>query len=87
MTSLSCSSILGLIAAAVGVIAAMLMFFYPPIVQIYTNEGAAIVAVVNQATPEGAKRGRRQSFMRMLGPWLLAGSFALQAASIIVAQP
>jgi hypothetical protein len=59
-------------------IAAALMYYFPPRVEQYTDEGAREVAFVNSATAEGKVRAKRNQCMSKLAPAMLVVGFLLQ---------
>lgn len=71
-------TILNLTGLIAGVIAACLMYYFPPRVQLYTAEGEAITTVLS--TPKGDKKylGKWQMRLTRIGPILLACAFFLQ---------
>jgi hypothetical protein len=67
-----------------GTIAAGLMFWFPPSLASYTEEGQRHAAFVHPSTEEGRRIGRRQAKLSWLGPLMLALGFILQAAAMVL---
>mgnify|MGYP001031569915 CR=1 FL=1 len=71
-------TLLNITGLVIGVIAAGLMYYFPPRVQQYTSQGEAIVTWLS--SPDGEKKhvGKWQIRLTRIGPILLACSFLLQ---------
>jgi hypothetical protein len=73
-------------ALCIGVVAALLMTFFPPSIARYTKEGGGVLILFGAPTTEGRFWGQLQWFLSHLGPGLLGLSFVLQLLAIL-AQP
>jgi hypothetical protein len=76
---------LNVIGLVVGIIAALLMFFYPWRGVSYTAKGEAEVKWLANGAEKNIARGKTQIFLSKAAPWLLALGFMLQLASVFVA--
>ena len=65
--------------------AALLMYFYPPRIETYTEDGRRIVDWVGEPTEEGKARGRWQLRLAKFSPLLLALGLSLQIPAAWVA--
>ena len=65
-----------------GLVAALIMAFFPPSVARYTIEGRGYVDWVGKATAEGETWGLIQWLLSYLGPLLLVVSFLLQLLAL-----
>ena len=75
MTMVSFLNISGLL---VGFVAAVLMYYFPPRITVYTEEGAPHVFWIGEATEEGRRKGKHQRGLSKAAPLLLATAFLLQ---------
>lgn len=66
-----------------GILAAGLMYYFPPRMQLFTDKGEPYVNWVGTPTSDGASRGKWQSRLAKAGPCLLFIGFALQLAGSI----
>ena len=73
-------------ALCVGVVAALLMTFFPPNITRYSSEGGGVLILFGAPTAKGRFWGQLQWFLSCLGPVLLGVSFLLQLLAIL-AQP
>jgi hypothetical protein len=62
----------------IGLVAALLMAFFPPRVGRYTKEGAGEITLVSNPTAKGKRWGRVQWWLSVAAPCLLALAFLLQ---------
>jgi hypothetical protein len=69
---------LNIAGLVVGMIAALLMFYFPPRIQAYTEKGEGSITFVSIPTEAGKRRGKRQVFLAKAAPIVLGLSFALQ---------
>jgi hypothetical protein len=70
-----CFNVAGL---AIGTLAAVLMYYFPPRVRMYTEKGEAIVSWIGAPTEEGKRLGKWQAFLAKAAPVLLGLAFFLQ---------
>ena len=59
-------------------VAAILMYFYPPIVQLYTDKGEGAVTFVNSPSEEGRRKGNWHLVLSKAALALLFFGFLLQ---------
>jgi len=67
-------------------VAAVIMFYYPPRMKIFTEKGAEVVSFVRNPDPQNAARGKRQSFLGRFGPFLLIVGFAFQLGAAFLSR-
>lgn len=67
----------------VGFIAAVLMYYFPPRVTLYTKDGAPHVTWIGDQEEGGERKGAIQAFLSRAAPWLLAAAFLLQFLALI----
>jgi hypothetical protein len=72
-------------ALCVGVVAALLMTFFPPSIARRSGEGGVVI-LFGAPTVKASSAGQLQWFLSYLGPVLLGVSFLLQLLAIL-AQP
>jgi hypothetical protein len=72
-------------ALCVGVVAALLMTFFPPSITRHSGEGGVLI-LFGVPTAKASSAGQLQWFLSCLGPVLLGVSFLLQLLAIL-AQP
>jgi hypothetical protein len=72
-------------ALCVGVVAALLMTFFPPSIRRHSGEGGVLI-LFGAPTAKASSAGQLQWFLSCLGPVLLGVSFLLQLLAIL-AQP
>ena len=70
-----CLNVFGLF---VGMIAALLMYYFPPRVQAYTEPGAKVFAWSTDPSEEGKRKAKHQMLLANAAPIVLGLSFALQ---------
>lgn len=73
-------------ALCVGVVAALLMTFFPPSITRYAGEGGGVHILFGAPAARASSGAQLQWFLSYLGPVLLGGSFLLQLLAIL-AQP
>jgi len=83
MPSMKVSWWLNMFGLAVGMVAALLMYYFPPRVQIYTETGSGALTLTNQPTDKGKRVGKRQAFLAKAAPIALTLSFALQLSAAL----
>ena len=76
--------ILNLTGLFIGLVAAVLMYYFPPHVTLYTKEGAGHITLTNNITDDGKRKGKIQSYCSTAAPWLLALSFFLQLIAALL---
>jgi hypothetical protein len=69
---------LNIVGLVLNVIAAILLAFWPPRVQIYTEKGESPINFVGSPTFEGKRKATRQTWLFRLGPCFLGTGFFLQ---------
>ena len=70
--------ILNATGLCIGVVAALLMFYYPPMLPRYTRDGRRLTKFVDKPTEQGRRIARRQARYSTIAPLMLALSFLLQ---------
>lgn len=78
---MSVSWLLNVLGLIVSTIAAVIMFYYPPRVRAFTEEGSENISWINNPKPEYAPRGKRQIYFGKVGPGLLGIGFFLQLSA------
>lgn len=68
----------------IGLVAAILMYYFPPRVILYTEKGEPHVTWTSNATDEGKRRGKHQSRLSKAAPCLLAIAFILQLIAALL---
>ena len=81
LTMALCLNVTGLL---IGLLAAVLMFYYPPRIMLYTEKGEAIITWTSNVTDEGKRQGKRQLWWSKAAPWFLALSFLLQLIALLL---
>jgi hypothetical protein len=71
-------------APVVGIVAGLLMYYFPPRVQVFTEKGEAYITWIGNPIKEQARLGRRQRWLSNAGPGLLVIAFLLQLASALL---
>jgi hypothetical protein len=61
-----------------GALAAGLMYYFPPRLQVYTETGESVVTWTGAQTEKGKRLGKRQAVLAKAGPVLLGFAFFLQ---------
>ena len=69
---------LNLFGLFVGMIAALLMYYFPPRVQAYTETGAMAFTWSTDPSEEGKRKAKHQMFLANTAPIVLRLSFVLQ---------
>ena len=67
----------------IGMVAAVLMYYFPPRVLLYSDKGEPAINFVSAATESGKRRGKWQSWLSKIAPWILAFGFFLQLVATI----
>ena len=80
---MSVTSLLNIAGLFMSTLAAGLMYYFPPRVQLYTEKGEPHFNWVGNPTSEGTSRGKWQSRLAQGGPRLLFIGFALQLTGAI----
>jgi len=75
---------LNIFGLAVGIAAALLMYYFPLRVQIYTETGSGVFTWTNQPTEKGKRIGKRQAFLAKAAPITLTLSFTLQFSAALL---
>ena len=83
MRSSTIFNVLGLI---VGVVAAGLMYCFPPRIQLYTEDGQSIVTWLSNPREEKKYIGKWQVRLSKLGPLLLGAAFLLQMVGAFLSE-
>jgi len=83
---MSYSWLLNVVGLVISTIAAALMFYFPPRVQMYTEEGAAVFTWTNAPTEKGKAIGKRQIHLAKVGPFLLILGFFLQLVAAWISR-
>lgn len=78
-------AILNLIGLTLTVVAALLMWYFPPRVASYNENGAQFVQWTNAPKPEKVKVGKLHARLARFAPLVLALGFLLQLPSAIAA--
>ena len=78
------SVVLNVVGLFVGVVAACLMYYFPPRVTLYTEKGEPHVTWLSKETDEGKRRGKYQKWLSKAAPWILAASFLLQMVAVLL---
>ena len=74
-------------AVSVGLLAALLMTFFPPDITRYTRDGGGVFNIVVAPPAKGKQSGQLQSWLPCFGPGLLGVSFILQLVALLGARP
>ena len=77
------TSLLNITGLFMSTLAAGLMYYFPPRVQLFTDTGEPHFSWVGHPTSEGASRGKWQSRLAKTGSCLLFIGFAMQLAGAI----
>jgi len=80
----SVTSLLNITGLFMSTLAAGLMYYFPPRVQLFTDKGEPHFNWVGNPTSDGAFRGEWQSRLAKAGPRLLFIGFAMQLAGAII---
>jgi hypothetical protein len=83
MPAMKVSWWLNVIGLVVGVAAALLMYYFPPNVQIYTDKGEPLGSWVGAPTHEGKHRVKWQKKAVKAAPLALGLSFVLQLGAAL----
>ena len=75
---------LNVTALVVGLVAAMLLAFYPPRVPQYTEKGEPVISFTANPTEGGKRWGKYQEWASYAGPAFLAVAFLLQLIAVCV---
>ena len=75
---------LNAIGLLIGFVAAILMYYFPPRITLYTQNGEPYVQWVSGTTEIGKRRGLCQRNLSIAAPWLLAMAFLFQLVSTIL---
>lgn len=75
---------LNVVGLSVSTVAAIVIYYYPPRVQLFTKKGEPVFTWVANPTPQGVSRGALQSRLSRLSPILLALGFILQLVATIL---
>ena len=76
--------VLNVIGLFIGLVAAILMYYCPPRVTQYTENGEPPINFVGNATGEGKRRGTWQLRLSRVAPCLLAVAFLLQLIAALL---
>jgi len=68
----------------IGLVAAVLMYYFPARITLYTENGEPHITWISNTTDEGKRRGKQQMWLSKAAPWLLATSFLLQLIAATV---
>jgi len=72
------ATVLNVIGLSLGALAAVLMWVFPPRVQLYTDKGEPVVSFIGNATEQGLRRAKWQSMLSKISIPMLVMAFALQ---------
>lgn len=75
--------VLNAVGLCIGIGAAVLMYYFPPRVVLYTEKGEPYGGFVGNPTENGKLRGKWQIFFAKIAPWLLALGFLLQLVATV----
>lgn len=67
-----------------GLLAAILMYYFPPRVLLYTEKGEPEITWTGNATDEGKRRGKHQLWLSKAAPCFLATAFLLQLIATLL---
>jgi hypothetical protein len=81
---MTCAWILNIVGLAFNTIAAILMYYFPPRVQLFTEKGESLVMWLSNSNEKKAAIGKRQILLAKFGPALLALGFSLQLVSVFL---
>jgi hypothetical protein len=87
MSTLLTPWFMNVLGLCIGVIAAVLMYYFPPRVIAYTENGAQVFTWTNEPTPEGKQHAAWQTRVSRAAPWLLALGFVLQLLAALLTSP
>jgi hypothetical protein len=73
-------------ALGVGIVAALLMTFFPPSITRHSGEAGGVLILFGAPTAKASSGGQLPRFLSCLGPVMLGVSFLLQLLAIL-AQP
>ena len=76
--------VVNIVGLAFATIAAFLMFYFPPVVEFYTDKGEPIVQWVGNSSEAGKNIGKRRHRLSKLSIFFLALGFLLQLASVLM---
>ncbi len=76
------AQILNACGLAIGLIAALLMYFCPPTLKAYAEDGALITGFVDRPSARGLRINTVRSACSKLAPLLLGASFLLQLTAL-----
>lgn len=75
---MTCAWILNVAGLIVSTVAAVLMYYFPPRVQLVTEKGEPVVTWTSNARPEKQSLGKWQARLSKVGPAMLAVGFLMQ---------
>src|SRR5690348_10915336 len=75
--------VLNIVGLWLGLVGAILMFYFPPRVRLYNGEGRQIVSWLGDVKTDAAAKGRLQILLSTASPWMLALAFGLQLLSLV----
>ena len=81
---MSTVSDLNAVGLFIGMVAAMLMYYCPPRVTLYTEKGEPYGGFVGNPTERGKTLGKWQAALSKAAPCLLALAFLLQFAAVVL---
>lgn len=80
---MTCIKLLSLLGLLFGVISSALMYYFPPTVTVYTEDGDQHVNwITGNTSEENRRKAKRQIIFSKIAPVLLGMSFVLQFISI-----
>jgi hypothetical protein len=81
---MSATSVLSAVGLFIGLVAAILMYYYPPRISLYTEKGEPYGGWVGNPTEKGKVFGWWQVALSKAAPWLLALAFFLQLVAVLM---
>lgn len=78
------AQIMAVLGLLLGLVAAVLMYYFPARVIQFTEKGEGQITWVNNSTDEGKRKGRTQIVLSKTAPWLLAMAFLLQLPALML---
>ena len=76
--------VINAVGLAISTIAAVLMYYFPPSVILYTEKGEPHINFVGNSTEKGRRWGKWQLYLSKAAPWLLAFGFFLQLIAAVM---
>ncbi len=81
---MSATSVLSAVGLFIGLVAAILMYYCPPRISLYTEKGEPYGGWVGNPTEKGKVYGWWQVALSKAAPWLLALAFFLQLVAVLM---